>query len=261
MAFEGWNDAGDAATASAAHLVEHFGAEPFADIDSEPFYDFSTTRPLVRLDGAGGRRIEWPTNQFTATAVEGSERDLVVLTGVEPQLKWRTFAEEIASVAAEFDVALVITLGALIADVTHSRPTTVYGTSNDRALCEQLDLEPSNYEGPTGIVGVVHQACQDAGLASMSLWAAVPSYAPHARSPKAALALVQRLGEMMKVPIETGLLERETGDYERQLSELVAGDNDTSEYVARLEHEYDSSMRPESAAAMVEELEQFLKDQ
>lgn len=261
LAFEGWNDAGDAATMATQHLAERFHAEPFASIDAEPFYDFSSTRPMVRLDDNGQRRIDWPANEFLAAELPDAGRDLIILTGSEPQLKWRTFSEQIVELAHTLDVGLVVTLGALIADVTHSRPVTVYGTSHDPTLCEQLELEPSTYEGPTGIVGVVHHELQRADLASMSLWAAIPSYVPHAPSPKATLALVERVGDVLRTPTVTSDLVSESEDYTSQIDELVADDDDTAAYVRQLEEQYDASMRPESTAELIEELEEFLKDQ
>lgn len=261
MAFEGWNDAGDAATTAVDHLAERFRAEPFATIDPEPFFDFSTSRPMVRLDGDGQRQIDWPANEFLAAHLPDSNRDVIILTGSEPQLKWRTFSQQIVELAKKLDVDLVVTLGALIADVAHSRPITVYGTSHDRALCEQLELEPSTYEGPTGIVGVVHAEFQRADLASMSLWAAVPSYVPHAPSPKAALALVERIGDILKTPTVTTSLVSQAEDYVSQIDSLVADDDETGAYVRQIEEQYDASMRPESTAELIEELEEFLKDQ
>jgi predicted ATP-grasp superfamily ATP-dependent carboligase len=261
MAFEGWNDAGDAATTAASHLAERFRAEPFATIDPEPFFDFSTNRPMVRLDGDGQRRIDWPANEFLAAHLPDATRDVIILTGSEPQLKWRTFSQQIVELAKQLDVGLVVTLGALIADVAHSRPITVYGTSHDRGLCEELQLEPSTYEGPTGIVGVVHAEFQQAAMASMSLWAAVPSYVPHAPSPKAALALVERVGDILKTPTVTSSLVSQAEDYVTQIDSLVADDDETGAYVRQIEEQYDASMRPESTAELIEELEEFLKDQ
>jgi proteasome assembly chaperone (PAC2) family protein len=260
MAFEGWNDAGDAASTAARHVVDRFTAVTFANIDSEPFYDFTDTRPLVRLDD-GERNIEWPTNEFHGVVIEGAERDLIVLIGLEPQLRWRTYTEQIVTLAKRFDCDLVISLGALIADVAHSRPTTIYGSTDDPELGGRLDLEPSSYEGPTGIVGVIHSAFQAAGIDSVSLWAAVPSYVPHANSPKAALALVERLAQIIGFPILGGPLVEASADYESQITELVGEDDDTRAYVENLESQYDSSMTPESGAALIEELENFLKDQ
>ena len=261
MAFEGWNDAGDAATMASAHLAERFDAVPFADIDAEPFFDFSSTRPIVRLDADGQRQIEWPGNEFLVARLPDAGRDVIILTGTEPQLKWRTFSKEIAAMASRLNVGLVVTLGALIADVAHSRPITVYGTSHDQALCEQLELEPSTYEGPTGIVGALHHELQEANLASMSLWAAIPSYVPHAPSPKAALALVERIGDILATPTVNSSLVGQAEDYVSQIDALVADDDETGAYVRQLEEQYDASMRPESTAELIEELEEFLKDQ
>lgn len=261
VAFEGWNDAGDAATMATSHLADRFDADVFADIDAEPFFDFSSTRPMVRLDADGRRQIDWPANEFLAAELPDSARDVIIVTGTEPQLKWRTFCEQIVELAQALDVGLVVTLGALIADVAHSRPVTVYGTSHDPALCEQLELEPSTYEGPTGIVGALHHELQRADLASMSLWAAIPSYVPHAPSPKAALALVERLGDILVTPTVTSSLVSQAEDYTSQIDDLVADDDETAAYVRQIEEQYDASMRPESTAELIEELEEFLKDQ
>lgn len=261
LAFEGWNDAADAATMATSHLAERLDAKPFAAIEAEPFFDFSSTRPSVRLDTDGQRRIDWPANEFLAAELPDAARDVIILTGNEPQLKWRTFSEQIVELAQALDVGLVVTLGALIADVAHSRPVTVYGTSHDRALCEQLELEPSTYEGPTGIVGVVHHEFQQADIASMSLWAAIPSYVPHAPSPKATLSLVERVGDILVTPTVTSSLVSQAEDYTDQINQLVADDDETAAYVRQIEEQYDASMRPESTAELIEELEEFLKDQ
>ncbi len=258
LGFEGWNDAGDAASTATRHIRDRFGGEIFATIDPEEFYDFTSTRPDIRLDGAS-RAIEWPENSFAAVRTE-SGPDLIVMSGVEPQLKWRTYTEQIVAMAEDFDVEMVISLGALIADVTHSRPATVYSAAYDLELIERLDLEPSSYEGPTGIVGVTHEALRGSGLGSISLWGTVPSYVPHVTSPKAALSLVNRVGQLLDLAIPCTALEIGAAAYERQISELVSEDEETTEYVARLEDEYDKGMRPESSAELIEELEQFLRD-
>jgi proteasome assembly chaperone (PAC2) family protein len=259
LAFEGWNDAGDAASSAARHIRDRFGGEVFATIDPEEFYDFTATRPNVRLDG-NAREIEWPENSFAAVRAENAGRDIIVLVGHEPQLKWRTYTEQIVAMVEDFDVEMVVSLGALIADVVHSRPATIYSSAYDPELIEKLDLEPSSYEGPTGIVGVVHNALQESGLGSVSLWGTVPSYVPHATSPKAALALVNRVAQLLDLAIPSTALEIGAAAYERQINDLVAEDEETVEYVARLEEEYDKSMRPESGAELIEELEQFLRD-
>ena len=257
-AFEGWGDAGDAATTAARHLRDRLGGETFANIDPEPFYDFATTRPFVRLEG-DERQIDWPANDFAAVHVPTSNHDLIVLTGIEPHLKWRTFTEQILAVIDEFNVRLVVSLGALIADVVHSRPATVYSSGYDAELNERLDLEPSTYEGPTGIVGVLHDALRTHGIGSVSLWGTIPGYVPNATSPKAALALVERVSQLLDLSVPTTALEIGAAAYERQISELVEDNDETRAYVAQLEETYDS-MRPESGAALIEELEEYLRD-
>lgn len=227
-------------------------------IDHEPFYDFTAARPLVRLED-GGREIEWPTNDIASVSVPTAKHDLIILTGVEPQLQWRTFCRQIISLVDELDVKLVISLGALIADVVHSRPATVYTSGYDPALNERLDLEPSNYEGPTGIVGVLHDALRTHGTGSVSLWGTIPGYVPNASSPKAALALVERVAQLLELTIPTTALEIGAAAYERQISELVEDNDETRAYVEQLEEAYDS-MRPESGAALIEELEEYLRD-
>lgn len=258
VAFEGWGDAGDAATTAARHVRDRLGGENIATIDPELFYDFTTTRPDVRII-TDGRVIEWPENELAAISLPAANRDLLVLVGNEPQLRWRTFTEQILSVIDEFNVKLVISLGALIADVVHSRPATVYSSGYDAELNERLDLEPSSYEGPTGIVGVLHDALRTHGTASVSLWGTIPGYVPSATSPKAALALVERISQLLDLDIPTTALEIGAAAYERQVTELVDDNDETKAYVAQLEEAYDS-LRPESGAALIEELEQYLKD-
>ncbi|MGB5759364.1 MAG: PAC2 family protein [Acidimicrobiales bacterium] len=259
LAFEGWNDAGDAASSAARHIRDRFGGEVFANIDPEEFYDFTATRPNVRLEG-NERKIEWPENSFAAISAEVAGRDMIVLVGNEPQLRWRTYTDQIVAMVEDFDVEMVISLGALIADVVHSRPATIYSAGYDLELIEKLDLEPSSYEGPTGIVGVVHDALQSAGHGSISLWGTVPSYVPHATSPKAALALVNRVAQLLDLAIPSTALEIGAAAYERQINDLVEEDEETTAYVTRLEEEYDRTMRPESGAELIEELEQFLRE-
>ncbi|MCP3988017.1 MAG: PAC2 family protein [Actinomycetia bacterium] len=257
-AFEGWGDAGDAATTAARHIRDRLSGESFASIDPEPYYDFTAARPLVQLV-KGGRKIEWPSNEIAGVSVPTANHDLLVIVGVEPQLQWRSYTRQILSLVDEFDVKLVISLGALIADVVHSRPATVYTSGYDRELNERLDLEPSTYEGPTGIVGVLHDALQTHGTGSVSLWGTIPGYVPNATSPKAALALVERVSQLLELTIPTTALEIGAAAYERQISELVEDNDETQAYVAQLEENYDS-MRPESGAALIEELEEYLRD-
>ena len=258
LAFEGWNDAGDAASTAARHIADGLGAEPFAEIDPEVFYDFTDARPSVVIDDSG-RSLSWPLNEFSAAQLPTLDHDLIIGIGLEPQLRWRTYSEQVIELAKAFDCSMVVSLGALIADVAHSRPTTIFGSTDNAELGRRLDLEPSTYEGPTGIVGVIHSAFREQNVDSVSLWAGVPSYVPHASSPKAALALVDRLGTMLGLPILAGELVEATVEYESQITELVSEDDDTRAYVAQLEARYDS-MTPESSAALIEELERFLED-
>lgn len=259
VAFEGWNDAGESATTAANHVCEQLKAVPFAKIDPEIFYDFTTSRPHVSLTETG-REIVWPHNEFSAITLPESNNDLLVLVGTEPQLRWRTYAELILQVIEDFDVQLVVSLGSLITDVVHSRPSTVYSAGYDPELIERLDLEPSNYEGPSGIVGVLHDTMVQNNRSSVSLWSSIPSYVPHANSPKAALALVKRVGQILDLKIPHASLEAGATAYENQINQLIDEDKETREYVSRLEEAYDSSMSPESGAELIEELEKFLRD-
>jgi len=206
-AFEGWNDAGDAASMAAAHLREAWELELVAELDPEEFYSFTDTRPQVAFDDGGLRRIDWPANTVWAGTVPGTERGVAILEGVEPNLRWRTFGEQVTGVAHELGVGLVVTLGALLTDIPHTRAVPVIGTADDTALVDRLDLRRSSYEGPTGIVGALHESCRRSGLDSISLWGSVPSYVPGSPSPKAALALVERLGQLLEVPVPTEDLE------------------------------------------------------
>ena len=261
-AFEGWNDAAEAATTAARYLRDRWGARPFASVDPEDFYDFSATRPEVRLDGLS-RRIIWPANELSSTTpLAAGGRDVVVLIGSEPQLKWRTFCAELVSVAVELEVELMVTLGALLADVAHSRPVKITGSAVDPDLVKTLGLRRSQYEGPTGIVGVLHDALAKADVPSASLWAAVPHYVAATPSPKAALALVERTARLISVPVVTADLAQLAADYERQVSEVVAADEDVSAYVARLEENADSEgLELTSGEDLAAELQRFLREQ
>ncbi len=262
-AFEGWNDAGDAATTAARYLINRWSARPSIDLDPEPFFDFASTRPLVVLEDDGSRRIAWPETRFFAPRTLGHDGapDAVVLLGIEPQMRWRTFCEHIVGVAKQLDARMIVTLGALLAEVPHTRPTRVYGTVDTPELVGDMDLEASSYEGPTGIVGVLGALARDNGLGSASLWAAVPSYVPGAPSPKAALALIERLGVLMRTSISTVDLQLATAAYERQVTELVAEDDDTITYVRSLEEQHDDDNMLPTADSLVAEVERFLRDQ
>ncbi len=260
-AFDGWNDAGDAATSTIDHLLTVWGADALATIDSEEFYDFTSTRPIVEIAEGERRTVLWPDTAIHFARVEGAP-DVILLRGHEPQLKWKTFSAQILDVARRHNCRLVLTLGALLADVPHSRPTSVFGTAYDQTVIDALGLEPSRYEGPTGIVGVLHDECRRAGLNSASLWAAVPSYVPAAPSPKAALALVNRVGQLLKMSIDPGDLPAISHDYEEQISDLVSEDADTAAYVNQLEERHDSDTAAlDSADGLVAEVEEFLREQ
>ena len=273
-AFGGWNDAGEAATTAARHLADVWATRPFASIDAEEFYDFSSTRPHVRLVDGTHREIVWPSNELSASSVLGSDLDVVVLLGTEPQLRWRTFCAELLEIATEINARMLITLGALLAEVPHSRPVSVIGTGADPTLIDRYNLRRSRYEGPTGIVGALHDACNTAGLSSLSLWAAVPAYVQGAPSPKAALALVERVADVLELMIPTTALEIASAAYEREVDDVVTNDDDLTGYVRRLEEMVDSGEpfgedddedqqlnADDTVEDLVEELERYLRDQ
>ena len=239
-AFRGWNDGGQAATLAAGYLARRWEARKFADIDPELFVDFQATRPHVVLDEGRTRRIEWPENTFYRARIPGTNRDAVLLIGVEPNYRWRTFTEVVGELASDLGVELFVTLGALLADVPHTRPAPVTGAASDPRLVEELGLQLSRYEGPTGIVGVLLDACRRAGIPSVSLWAAVPHYVSLAPSPKAARALCERLAGILEVDIDVEELAEAEQEYVEQVSQAVASDVDTASYVEELEQRADS---------------------
>ena len=238
-AFRGWNDGGQGASLAGGYLARLWSAQRFADIDPEGFVDFQATRPTVSLDGGLTRHIEWPENAFYQGHV-GDERDAVLLLGVEPNYRWRRFTELVVDLARELGVEMVVTLGALLADVPHTRPAPVTGAASDPRLVEELGLQLSRYEGPTGIVGVLHDACRQAGLASVSLWSAVPHYVSLAPSPRAARALCIRLSDLLGAEIDVTELAQAEEAYVEQVSAAVAADADTAAYVEELERRADS---------------------
>jgi proteasome assembly chaperone (PAC2) family protein len=262
VAFGGWSDAGEAATAAARFVGGQWEAEPFATFDPEPFFDFTATRPQVRFGDDGQREIVWPEVSLSAADGEAAGLPLVTLTGDEPQLRWQTFTDQVVGLARHLDVRLVVTLGALLADVPHARPVSVFGIGDDQTA-ERLGLLPSRYEGPTGITGVLQVACRRAGIASTSLWAAVPSYIPVAPSPKAALALVERTAELLEVELDTSELSQAAALYEHEVSQLVERDDETAAYVHQLEQSYDDD-EPQlfsDGDSLVEEVERYLRNQ
>jgi predicted ATP-grasp superfamily ATP-dependent carboligase len=258
-AFEGWNDAGDAASGAVRFLIDRYDAELVAEIDPEEFFDFTSTRPQAEIDDDGIRRIAWPSTEVYAGSLPGDAGDVVLLIGTEPQLRWRTFCAEITDLATQLECRLVVILGALVAEVPHSRPVPVVGTVTDPALQVELGLQPSTYQGPTGVVGVLSSACRDAELPAASLWAAVPTYVPTAPSPKAVLALLERTAEVLGVWVPTTDLEIAAAAYERQVTELVEEDEETSDYVSQLEERHDADDGG-AGRSLVEEVERYLRD-
>ncbi len=239
-AFKGWNDAGDAASAALNFVGSALGATRFARIDPEEFYDFQATRPLVRLGDGQTREIVWPGVDIYQARIPRAPRDLILLAGPEPSMRWRGFSSLIVDLAEALGAQLVVTLGALLADVPHTLPVVVSGLASDPSLIERVGMIGSNYEGPTGIVGVLHAACSDAAIPSASLWASVPHYVAATPNPKAALALVRRLEGLVGVSVDADQLERDAADYERQVGLAVQSDPDVQAFVERLEKSVES---------------------
>jgi predicted ATP-grasp superfamily ATP-dependent carboligase len=261
-AFRGWNDGGQGASLAAGYLARLWDAEQIADVDPEHFFDFQATRPHVKLVDGVTRQIDWPETVFYRARAEGLDRDVVLMLGIEPNLRWRAFTDLVVGFAEELGVELVVTLGSLLADIPHTRPSPVTGSASDPELVERLGLQASRYEGPTGIVGVLHDAFKRHGLPSASLWAAVPHYVSLTPSPRAALALCERLGSILEVDIDVGELREAAEGYAEQVSRAVAADADTQAYVEDLERradEFDESDIP-SGEALATELTRFLRE-
>jgi proteasome assembly chaperone (PAC2) family protein len=264
-AFKGWNDAGEAATAALTYIHDHFDSVEVAEIDPEDFYDFTAVRPNVRLTEGRTREIDWPVTTVSAAEIPGAEGDLVMLRGVEPSLRWRRFTEAVVGMANDLDARMIISLGALLADVPHSRPVSITGIASDDGLVEQLGFEQTSYEGPTGIVGVLQHACSSAGMASVSLWASVPHYVAATPNPKVALALVRAFEGAAGVAVDAGELEEAADDYETQVNAAVASDPEVKAFVERLESAMDeiqagaSEERLPSAETIARDFQRFLR--
>jgi proteasome assembly chaperone (PAC2) family protein len=261
-AFKGWNDAGESASSALTFMGMGLEAARFATIDPEDFVDFQATRPEVRLTDGLSRDIEWPEWEIYEARVPRAPRDLVLLSGPEPSMRWRTFSGIVVELAEALGVQLVVTLGALLADVPHSRPVSVTGMASDLGLIQRMDLQAPTYEGPTGITGVLHAACADAGLPSCSLWAAVPHYVAVVPNPKGALAILRRLETLVGVTVDASSLEEAAVDYERQVSRAVEMDPEVQAFVERLEKAADEEeANPDvpSGDVLAREFQRFLR--
>src|SRR5689334_1505544 len=259
-AFEGWNDAANAATGVIDHLIDVWDAKLVGAIDPEEFYDFQVNRPMVSTTDEGMRRITWPTSQLYVARPTGAHHDVVLVRGIEPNMRWRQFCAEILAAADELGVELVVTLGALLAETPHTRPIPVTGTATELDLDDRLKLEPSTYEGPTGIVGVLQDACSRLDLPAVSFWAAIPHYLPQAPCPKGTLALLTQVEDVLEVSVPLGDLPEESRAWERGVEELAEEDEDVAEYVRSLEESKDTADLPEaSGEAIAREFERYLK--
>ena len=258
-AFEGWNDAGDAATSAVEHLAEVWHAEVVCQIDPDDYYDFQVNRPTVSIVDGAARRISWPTTRVSVCRLPDADFDLVLLRGLEPNMRWRGFCTELLEMVQALGVVRVVTLGALLADSPHTRPVPVSGTSADPATAARLNLEPSRYEGPTGIVGVFQEACERAGLPALSFWAAVPHYVSQPPCPKATVALLGRIEDALDVPVPLGELPEAARAWERQVDELAAEDSDVADYIASLEEREPEQLPEDSGEAIAQEFERYLR--
>lgn len=259
-AFEGWNDAGAAATQALVHLHEVWGAEQVDELDPEEYHDFQVNRPTIALTDDGRREITWPTTSVAVAARPSSGDHLVLVHGIEPSMRWRRYSAELLDVAERLGVTTVVTLGALLADVPHTRPIPVTATSDDRQLQDRLGLDANTYEGPTGIVGVLQHEAQRRGLRSLSVWGAVPHYVAHPPSPKATMALLVRLEELLGEPVPLGELAEDAEAWQHGVDELAAEDAEIAEYVAQLEEAKDTAELPEATGeAIAREFERYLR--
>ena len=259
-AFEGWNDAAGAASGVVDHLIDVWRAQVVAVVDPEEFYDYQVNRPLIGTTGDGMRRITWPSTQVYVARPPGSHRDVVLLRGIEPNMKWRQFCAELLACADELAVELVVTLGALLAETPHTRPIQVSGTATELDLEDRLKLEPATYEGPTGIIGVLQDACMRLDVPAVSFWAAVPHYLPQPPCPKATLALLGQVEDLLETSIPLGDLPEDARAWERGVAELAEEDEDVAEYVRNLEESQDTAELPEaSGEAIAREFERYLK--
>ena len=262
-AFEGWNDAGDAATGAVEHLELVWDAQPLTELDPDDYYDFQVNRPTVSLVNGVSRRITWPTTRFSFCRPPGADFDLVLVRGIEPNMRWRGFCGELLGVIRELDVRVVVTLGALLSDSPHTRPTQVTGTAHDSESAARYGLDKSRYEGPTGIVGVLQDACVAAGIPAISFWAGVAHYVSQPPNPKATLALLHRVEEVLDLPVPLAELPQQADEWQKLVDEMAAEDDEVTEYIRNLEERDDEIDRSElgeaSGDAIAREFERYLR--
>ncbi|TAM92072.1 MAG: PAC2 family protein [Jatrophihabitans sp.] len=262
-AFEGWNDAGDAATGAIEHLELTWDAQPLTEIDPDDYYDFQVNRPTVSLVEGVTRRVSWPTTRFATCRPPGASFDLVLVRGIEPNMRWRGFCRELIGVIDELQVRTVVTLGALLSDTPHTRPIQVSGTAYDAESVARYGLEASRYEGPTGIVGVLQDACVGAGIPALSFWAGVPHYVSQPPNPKATIALLHAIEDVLDVPVPLGELPQQADEWQKLVDEMAAEDEEVSEYIRNLEERDDEIDRGElkavSGEAIAREFERYLR--
>ncbi len=259
-AFEGWNDAGDAATGAIEHLELVWQATPLAALDPDDYYDFQVNRPTVSLVDGVTRRVTWPTTRLSVCRPAGADFDLVLVRGIEPNMRWRGFCDELLEIMRELGIQTVVTLGALLSDSPHTRPTPVTGTSYDGESATRFGLERSRYEGPTGIVGVLQEACVLVGIPAISFWAAVPHYVSQPPNPKATIALLHRVEEVLDIAVPLGELPTQSDDWQKLVNEMADEDEDVREYIRNLEErDDDGDMREASGDAIAQEFERYLR--
>jgi proteasome assembly chaperone (PAC2) family protein len=269
LAFSGWNDAAEGASGAIEHLLSAWREKNddvvpqlIADVEAEEFYDFQVNRPQVTIDDSSIRRIEWPGTQVFGLAIPSMNRDLVIVTGVEPSMRWKRFTSDLLDVADDLEVSLVVTLGSLLADSPHTRPITVTGTGAHPNIADRLGVSVSKYEGPTGILGIIQDGCMRRGIDAISLWAGVPHYASNSPSPKASLALINSLEDFLEVTIPLGSLPTDSDKWEKSVDELAAEDNDVAEYVKALEESKDAAELPDVSGDLIaKEFERYLRRQ
>ncbi len=259
-AFEGWNDAGEAATGVVEHLEESWQAVPLGKLDPEEYYDFQVNRPHVSVDETGVRSLDWPTTRLSLARPTGIGRDVVLVRGIEPNMRWRAFCDELLTAVRELGVDRIVTLGALLADVPHTRPVPVTVSTSDETLAKSLGLEPSRYQGPTGIVGVLQDAARRGGLVATTLWAAVPHYVAQSPCPKATLVLLRRIEDLLNLPVPLGDLPDEARAWQHGVEELATEDPEIADYVRRLEQARDTTDLPEASGEHIaREFERYLR--